>query len=138
MSAVLLGTTGCALFDDAARVAARSGADTVLTEGARLGDNLASQAPTRGATVRARIRVLSEDENVQDATYGLSWDVMCDVVTQSLPHSLEDVVRYVLAAAAGYGLAFTDEGAQELGDAIIDEIDGDESALREDCAALQP
>jgi len=134
---VLLGMTAGCLADDAARVA-RAGSDEALSTGRVLGDDATRVAPRRGDELRSRIRTLSEDEDVQEATYGLSWDVMCDVVTSSLPESSADIAGYVMTNAASFGLQFTDEAAQELGDAILDEIGGDESALREECGQLQP
>lgn len=117
---------------------AQSGSDDVLRGGIVLGNTADELAPSIGSSVRSHVSRLSDDEDVQDAAYGLAWDVMCDVVTGSLPDDLDRVTGYVLAAATSFALSFTDEGAQIMGAAIIDELDGQESEIRVACGDLQP
>lgn len=143
LSTILLVTIvqGCGWLDDGARQSARiarAGSDEAFSSGIALSDDAVRVAPSRGEALRARIATLSDDENVREAAYGLGWDVMCDVVTQSLPTSAEDIAGYVASGAAAFGLAFTDEASQAMGEVILDEIDGNESAIREQCAELQP
>lgn len=117
---------------------AQAGSDDVLRGGIVLGNTADQLAPSIGSSVRSQVSRLSDDEDVQDAAYGLAWDVMCDVVTHSLPDDLDTVTGYVAAAATSFALSFTDEGAQMLGAAIIDELDGQESEIRVTCGDLQP
>ncbi len=134
---VLVGTTASSCFDDAARVAAR-GSDDGLRAGVLLGDEAVEVAPDLGTQLRSTARSLSDNEDVGEASYGLAWDVMCDVVAHDLPQDLTEIVEYVVAGAASFSLEFTDEGAQQLGEAILDELDGEESEILDACAELQP
>ncbi|WP_067441413.1 hypothetical protein [Nocardioides jensenii] len=135
---LLLSASSCG--DDAVRVSsqlARGSSDDALRVGALRAEGLLANVsraarPTIGQRLKQDVRTLSEDPQVQTALEGLAWDTTCALVGGP-PESLDQVASFLLERAAGFGLAFFDEGEQKMAGLVLDAITEQESEAEQAC-----
>ncbi len=125
------------------------GMDGTIQTGAAFGDEVArglttarpavaEQTDDAAATVAQLSRIGGEPE-VQEALYGLSWDVGCEVVTSEVNSDRAAVRTRLLSRALELGLVFVDPSTvDDLAADLLDTFDVDvQGDLYATCAGLR-
>lgn len=125
MASVVLAAS-CGSGGTAARNLVRTAGDDSLRAGSTYGDDLTRQLPRSFAVrvqLRDRITDLSEDPQVQDALFGMSWNASCSIVAGYLADDVPSVAEFLTGIAADFGISFLDDGAQVVAEIVIEAVD---------------
>lgn len=121
--------SGCGSMQSTPAVVA--GMDGTIQTGAAFGDEVArglttarpavAQQTDVAATATTQLTRIAQEPEVQEAIYGLSWDVGCEIVTSEVHPDAAAVRTRLLSRALDLGLVFADESTVDL---VVGELIG--------------